>query len=124
MQKPVRPTEAELEILSALWESGPSTVRQLHEKLSEEKPRGYTTVLKLLQIMMEKGFVDRTEAERAHVYRAVLPLETARDSLLGLVKERLFGGSATSLAMHAVGREASPEKLRELQRFLEDWEKK
>jgi BlaI family penicillinase repressor len=100
-EKIAQPTDAELEILRVLWERGPSTVREVHEVISRTKPAGYTTILKLLQIMTEKGLVRRNEEQRAHVYEPQMAKEQTQRQLLGDLLERAFGGSATELVMQA-----------------------
>jgi predicted transcriptional regulator len=90
-----RPTDAELAILRVLWERGPSTVRQVHEVLSRERPGGYTTALKLLQIMTEKGLVRRDETDRTHVYHPRLSEEQTQRQLVRDLLERAFGGSSS-----------------------------
>src|SRR2546425_3815655 len=118
-QNPPKPTTAELEILRTLWERGPLTVREVQTALSERKPTGYTTVLKLLQIMMIKGTVRRNEDQRAHVYEACAPAEKTKRQLAGDILQRVFGGSATELMMHALaGRRTSRQELEELRRVL------
>src|SRR3974390_2832885 len=92
-----RPTEAELELLQILWQKEPATVREIHDSLSEDKPSGYTTVLKLLQIMTTKGLVVRDEANRAHVYRAAFTQDAMQSRLLKDLSTRLFPGPAHSL---------------------------
>ncbi len=119
-----RPTAAELEILRVLWESGPSTVRQVHEALSARRLVGYTTVLKLLQIMTAKGMVRRNEDQRAHVYEACQPAEQTKRELAGDLLRRVFGGSASELMLHALdGKRASPNEIRELRRLLDEFER-
>jgi BlaI family penicillinase repressor len=123
-QTPHKPTASELEILRVLWTRGPSTVREVHESLSEKKDLGYTTVLKLLQIMTTKGTVRRNETQRAHVYEACLPAEETKRQLAGDVLQRVFEGSATQLMMHALaGRKSSPDEITELRRLLDDYER-
>jgi predicted transcriptional regulator len=123
-QNTPRPTDAELEILSVLWERGPSTVRDVHERLSETKDTGYTTVLKLMQIMSEKGLVRRDERERAHVYEARLPQEQTQRQLVGDLLDRAFQGSAMKLVMHALAtKKASAEELSEIRRVLDEFER-
>ena len=118
-----RPTPAELEILGVLWELGPSTVREVHERLAREKPTGYTTVLKLLQIMTEKGLVSRDEAARAHVYEARVPQEQTQRQLVHDLLDRAFGGSATKLVMQALSsRHSSPEELARIRELLDQLE--
>jgi predicted transcriptional regulator len=94
-RQPPRPTDSELAILGVLWERGPSTVRDVHEQLNKEGATGYTTVLKLLQIMTEKGLVVRDESERAHVYESRYGEQKTQRQLLTDLAERAFGGSAT-----------------------------
>ncbi len=121
---PPRPTDAELEILAVLWERGASTVRQVHEAVCRRKPAQYTTVLKLLQIMAEKGLVRRDEAQRAHVYEASRPREWTQRQLAGHLLERAFGGSARSLLVGALSaRRASRRELAEIRKLLEEYEK-
>lgn len=118
-----RPTDAELAILCVLWRRGASTVRQIHEDLAPRSSTGYTTVLKLLQIMAEKGLVDRDESERAHVYTARLAEEQTLGRLVGDLLDRAFGGSSSRLVMRALEeRPASPEELAEIRRLLDDLE--
>ncbi len=96
-RQPPRPTEAELEILTVLWSRGPSTVRDVHETISRRKPTQYSTVLKFMQIMAEKGLVRRNEKQRAHIYEAAQPREWTQQRLAGDLLQRAFGGSATNL---------------------------
>lgn len=114
-----RPTEAELELLQILWRKQPATVREILDALNEEKPSGYTTVLKLLQIMTTKGLVIRDEANRAHVYRSAFPQEVMQNRLLRDLSNRLFAGSATQLALHALAMEPASEiELNEIRALL------
>lgn len=122
--EPPRPTDAELEILTVLWSLGPSTVRDVHEAIARRKPTQYTTVLKTLQIMAEKGLVARNEEQRAHVYSAARPREWTQRQLAGDLLQRAFGGSAASLMLGALSaHKASPEELAELRKFLEEYDK-
>jgi predicted transcriptional regulator len=119
-----RPTEAELEILSVLWSRGPSTVREVHDEVSRRKPTQYTTVLKFMQIMAEKGLVRRDERARAHVYRSSRPQEWTQRQIAGDLLQRAFGGSAKSLVMGALAaQKASPGELAEIRKLLDDYEK-
>jgi predicted transcriptional regulator len=119
-----RPTNSELDILRVLWARGPSTVRDVHGALNAERPTGYTTVLKLMQIMTEKGLVRRDEKERAHVYRATVAEEHTQRQLVGHLIERAFGGSATKLMMQALAtQKASPEEIRQMQEMLKEFER-
>ena len=118
-----RPTPAELEILRVLWTRGPSTVREVHDGLGRDRPTGYTTVLKLLQIMTEKGLARRDEAARAHVYEAKLPQSQTQRLLVRDLLDRAFGGSATQLVMQALSaRKASREELARIRKMLDDLE--
>jgi predicted transcriptional regulator len=121
----VKPTASELEILQVLWERGPSTVREVHEVLSEKRPMGYTSVLKLMQIMTAKGTVRRNEEQRAHVYEAVQPADKTKRQLALDVLQRVFDGSASEMMMHALaGRKASKQEIEEMRRLLSDYERK
>jgi BlaI family transcriptional regulator, penicillinase repressor len=121
---PPKPTEGELEILAALWSLGPSTVREIHTDISRRKPAQYTTVLKLLQIMTEKGLVRRDEKQRAHIYSASRPCEWTRKQLAGDLLERAFGGSPQSLLLGALSaKKASLSDLAEMRRLLDQYEK-
>ncbi len=123
-QEPLqKPTASELEILRVLWERGPSTVREVHEALREKRNLGYTTVLKLLQIMTAKGTVRRNEEQRAHVYEACQPAMETKRQLVGDVLQRVFEGSASELMIHALeGRRTSKKELDELRRLLDEYE--
>ena len=115
-----RPTDAELAILRVLWSRGPSTVRQVHESLSETRPTGYTTALKLLQIMTEKGLVARDETDRTHVYAPRLTETETQAQLVDDLLGRAFGGSALKLVMQALsGARATPQELAEIRRLLD-----
>ena len=120
---PGKPSPTELDILRILWEQGPSTVRQVFERVSETRPVGYTGVLKTLQIMTVKGSVRRDESERAHVYEAVQPAAKTKRALVGDLLDRAFAGSAAQLVMHALsGRKTSKEELDEIRKILADHE--
>jgi len=123
-QEPLqKPTVSELEILRVLWARGPSTVREVHQELSEKKALGYTTVLKLLQIMTAKGTVRRNEEQRAHVYEVCQPATETKLLLVGDVLQRVFEGSASELMIHALdGRRTSKKELDELRRLLDAYE--
>ena len=114
------PTDAELAILRVLWERGPSTVRQVQETLDQVRPTGYTTALKMLQIMTEKGLVERNASERTHVYWARRSENQTQRQLVGDLLERAFDGSAARLVMQALAtRRATPEELDEIRRLLD-----
>ena len=118
-----RPTDSELEILSVLWRLGPSTVRDVHDVLSKERAIQYTTTLKLMQIMAEKGLVKRDESARSHIYYACQAQERTQSQLAGHLLERAFGGSARSLLLGALSaKKASPEELAEMRKLLDEYE--
>ena len=119
-----RPTEAELGILGVLWERGPSTVREVQESLAGTRPVGYTTVLKLLQIMSEKGLVRRDERERAHVYAAQAPAAQTQRQLVGDLVDRAFGGSAARLVQQALSsKKASRGEIARIRKLLDELER-
>jgi len=118
-----RPTDAELAILRVIWERGEGTVREIHEELARKHPTGYTTVLKLLQIMHEKGTVERDVSQRAHVYRAAQQQNKTQSQLVGDLLDRAFGGSPAALVMQALStRKASHEELDEIRQLLDEIE--
>jgi BlaI family penicillinase repressor len=120
---PPRPTDAELEILAVLWSRGASTVRDLHETITQRKPAQYTTVLKLLQIMTGKGLVLRDEKERAHVYQASRPREWTQRQLAGDLLQRAFNGSAKGLILGALSaRKTSKQELAEIRKLLDQYD--
>ncbi len=119
-----RPTDAELEILNVLWQRGASTVRDVFDALGKTKPIGYTTVLKFMQIMADKGLVRRDEEQRAHVYTAMVPqAETQRQMVSDLLR-RAFDNSASQLVMQALAnKKTSPQELAEIRRLLDAYER-
>jgi len=120
-----KPTEAELEILSYLWEMGEASVRQVHDKLSETKETGYTTTLKIMQIMYSKGMLTRDEQSRTHIYRPVAKKNDTQKSLIKNLMATAFGGSSKSLVMQALGQDnPSKEELDEIRAFLDQLENK
>jgi predicted transcriptional regulator len=124
-KRPPRPTDAELGILRVLWQSGPSTVREVQEALNDVKPTGYTTVLKTLQIMTEKGLVRRNEQQRAHVYEAEFAQHQTQRQMVGDLLNRVFDGSASNLLMHALATKkgASREELSQIRDILDEFER-
>src|ERR1051326_5201703 len=115
-----KPTDAELAILRILWERGPSTVRQVHELLARDRQAAYTTALKLLQIMTEKGLVERDERERTHVYKPRLSEDQTQRQLVRDPLDRAFGGSASKLVMQALAtRRASADELRDIRKAID-----
>jgi predicted transcriptional regulator len=124
-QNQPRPTDAELEILRVLWNRGPSTVRDVYEELKRDKDVGYTTVLKFMQIMAEKGLVRRDEDQRAHLYEAMVPKESTQRQLVGDLLNRAFGGSALELVMQALSaKKATPDEIEQIRRLLDQYEEK
>ena len=125
MPRPVsnRPTDAELAILRVLWERGASTVRDVHKALGRAGAPGYTSVLKIMQIMHEKKLVTRDEQQRSHVYRAAVPREQTQRQIVGDLLERVFGGSARALVLQALSaKRAGPEELAQIRKMLDEFE--
>ena len=119
MTRYIKPTESELEILQVLWSKDLASVREVHEELAKYKDVGYTTTLKLMQIMHEKGLVKRDDSFKTHIYQAAVTREKTQKHLLGKMIDTLFGGSPTELVLQALGNhKASPEELEEIQRLL------
>lgn len=122
--KALKPTESELEILQVLWDKGEATVREVHEELAKSKDVGYTTALKLLQIMFEKGLVTRDDSAKSHIYRPAVTREKTQKQLVGKMIDTLFAGSPGQLVMQALGNHnASKEELDEIQRLLDSLKK-
>lgn len=120
---PTNPTDSEIAILAVLWDQGPSTVRQVHDALSESG-RGYTTALKLMQIMAEKGLVLRDESQRTHVYRPAQPRRQTQRKLLRGLTAKAFGGSARALVLEALaGQRYNKRQIEEVQRLLDELER-
>jgi predicted transcriptional regulator len=118
---PPRPTDTELAILRVLWRIGPATVRAVQEELQDDT--GYTTVLKMLQIMTEKGLVKRDESERSHVYQPAFSEQSVQQRLVGHLLERAFGGSAQKLVLQALAtKKSSPKELAEIRKLLDQME--
>lgn len=119
----IKPTESELEILQVLWRLGKASVRQVHDELTKNKDVGYTTTLKLLQIMHEKHLVNRTEEGRYHVYQAIVDEHETQQNLLNRFVDATFGGSAMKMVMQALGNhKASKEELDEIRKLLDEIE--
>lgn len=124
--KYIKPTESELEILNIIWQKNAATVRDVHEELAKIKDVGYTTTLKLMQIMHEKGLVKRDESMRTHVYHAAVNKEKTQKHLLDKMIDSLFGGSSTQLVLQALGsadQKLSNEELEKIQSLLNDLRK-
>ncbi len=119
--KTIKPTESELEILQVLWERDQASVREVHEELLQSKDVGYTTTLKLMQIMHEKGLVKRDDSFKTHIYQASVSKEKTQKQLLGKMINTLFGGSSADLVLQALGNhKSSPAELEEIQRLLDN----
>jgi len=122
-RKPIRPTKFELTILRVLWDAGPRSVREIHGILNQSKPTGYTTVLKMLQIMTDKGLVDRDETVRPQIYRPRASQEQTQRALLHDLIQRAYGGSVKSLVLHALGTPKSTAKdLEAIEKLLDRFE--
>ena len=122
--KYVKPTESELEILNFLWHKDTATVREVHEELAKSKDVGYTTTLKLMQIMHEKGLVKRDDSIKTHIYQAAVSKEKTQKHLLNKMIDTVFGGSPGELVMQALGNhKASAEELEEIQKILDNLKK-
>ena len=123
--KTVKPTESELEILQVLWQKGKATVREVHDELSKLRDIGYTTALKLMQIMFEKGLVTRDDSSKTHIYEAAVTREKTQQLMVGKMINSLFSGSPSELVMQALGNhQASAEELDEIQKLLDNLRKK
>ena len=125
MEPNIAPTASELAILQLLWAKGPLSVKEVHEALDQGKPVVYTTVLKTMQVMMERGMLDRSSEGRKHIYRAVIAQTATQDKLLGSFLDKAFGGSAKKLVMRALGQH-TPEaaELEELKAYIDSLENK
>ena len=124
MGKPLKPTEAELAILRVLWQRGPSTVRQVQQALDETKKTGYTTVLKFMQIMFDKGLLKRDESPYAHVYEPAVSRESVEQTLVADLLDRAFGGSTSRLLLQALAtKRTSPEELAEIRKIIKKHER-
>jgi len=122
--KTIKPTESELEILQILWRKGNASVREVHEELLATKEAGYTTTLKLMQIMHEKGLVKRDDSMKTHIYQPAVSKEKTQKHLLNKMIDSLFGGSSGELVMQALGNhKASAEELEEIQKILDNLKK-
>ncbi|OEK02668.1 transcriptional regulator [Roseivirga sp. 4D4] len=119
-----KPTDSELEILRILWSSGPSSVRLVNDKMNEAKDTGYTTTLKLMQIMAQKGLVERDESSRTHIYKAVAQKDQVQGAMVDKLLDLAFGGSSSQLVLSALGRGKTSkeelDKIKELIKKLED----
>jgi BlaI family transcriptional regulator, penicillinase repressor len=124
MQKAIKPTESELEILQVLWQKKAATVREVHDELAKMRDIGYTTALKLLQIMFEKGLVTRDDSSKTHIYMPAVNREKTQKQIVGKMINTLFSGSSTELVMQALGNQkTSKEELDEIQKMLDNLRK-
>jgi predicted transcriptional regulator len=124
MQKAIKPTESELEILQVLWQKKAATVRDVHDELAKMRDIGYTTALKLLQIMFEKGLVTRDDSSKTHIYMPAVTREKTQKQIVGKMINTLFSGSSTELVMQALGNQkTSKEELDEIQKMLDNLRK-
>ena len=122
--KSIKPTESELEILQVLWQKGTASVREVHEQLLKIKDAGYTTTLKLMQIMFEKGLVKRDDSMKTHIYQPAVSKEKTQKHLLGKMIDNLFGGSPTELVIQALGNhKASTDELEAIQKLIDNLKK-
>lgn len=122
--KKLKPTESELEILTILWNKENATVREVHEELSKNKDSGYTTTLKLLQIMFEKGLVTRDDSNKTHIYQPAVSRQKTQKQFLDKMINTLFAGSSTQLVLQALGNQkASKDELEEIQKYLDNLKK-
>ena len=118
---PPKPTDFELEILQEIWANGPLAVRDVHTALSKRRQLVYTSVLKAMQLMHEKGLLARDESQRSHIYHALVKEQEIKSGIVGSIADQVFGGSAAELAMHALSsRPASSEEIRKIQHLLEE----
>ncbi len=119
----LKPTEAELAILQVLWDRGPSTVRQVQDLLEADRGTGYTTTLKLMQIMFDKGLLHRDESNRSHIYSPAISRQKTQRRLVGDLVKQVFGGSARQLVLQALAiKKSTPEELREIRRLIDELE--
>ena len=127
MAQDIRPTESELEILQVLWKKGPSTVREVNDQLNEgtDKNIGYTTTLKIMQIMFDKGLLDRDDSQRTHVYQPAVREGKIQTAMLDRFLNAAYAGSASKLAMHLLGNhKTTPEELAEIKKLIDQLENK
>lgn len=123
--RPHRHTDAEMEILQVLWKHGPATVREVNDEIAKARPVGYTTTLKVMQIMFDKGSLRRDEAGKAHVYAPAESTEDAKNAILSDLIDRVFDGSAADLVLHALGgQKASQEELAEIKALIRSLEER
>ena len=121
----IKPTESELEILQIVWEKKHCTVREVHEVLEKNKEAGYTTTLKLMQIMLEKGLVERDSSAKTHIYKPLVNQQKTQEHLLSKMINNVFNGSASRMVMQALGNhQASKEELEAIKLYLDDLSKK
>jgi len=125
MTEAIKPTDSEVEILNILWEQGPASVRDIHDILSLKKDAGYTTTLKLMQIMLQKGLLERDDSNRSHVYKAAVTREQTQKQIIQRVIDQVFNGSAAQLVMQALGKhETTASELEQIKEYLKNIENK
>lgn len=125
VQQKIKPTESELEILQILWNYETASVRQVHDELSRRKTAGYTTTLKLMQIMFEKGLVTRDDSAKSHIYKPAVSRKKTQKQMLDKMISGMFGGSSAALVMQALGNQkTSRSELEEIQKYLDDLKNK
>jgi len=125
MSKQTKPTDGELEILNILWEKGTATVREIHDELAKTKDAGYTTSLKLMQIMFEKGLLSRDASSKTHIYKAAVSKEQTQGQIVKRVIDTVFNGSAMQMVMQALGNhKTSSDELEQIMEYLKDIEAK
>src|SRR5690349_5295899 len=125
MSKQIKPTDSELEILNILWQKGPATVREVHEELEKKKEAGYTTTLKLMQIMVDKNLLQRDVSSKTHVYEVAISRKQTQGQLVKRMVDNVFNGSAAQLVMQALGNhQTNAEELEQIKAYLEEMEKK
>src|ERR1700744_4837481 len=121
----IKPTESELEILQVIWKKGQCTVRDVHEELAKTKDAGYTTTLKLMQIMHDKGLVKRDTSAKTHIYKALITRQQAQNSALDKILDTVFKGSTADLVIQALGQHrASGEEIEAIKKYLQQFEGK
>jgi len=121
----IKPTESEMDILQILWDKGSCTVREVHEILEKNKDAGYTTTLKLMQIMHEKGLVERDTSAKTHIYKALVSQQKTEQHLLRKMIDNVFNGSASRMVMQALGsHQASPDEIESIKKYLDELSKK
>lgn len=124
-KKKIEPTDKEMSILRIIWDKGEATVREVHDEMNKHRQVGYTTTLKLMQIMVEKGLLDRDESAFKHVYRSAVSEEKTQSQVVSSMMDKVFGGSAEKLVMRALStKKVSPDELKKIKKMIREIEKK